>query len=182
MTRQEFIDDVTSWGELLDFCSAEDCDICSYVYDEDYRDECIEDRLVDWARNNNWRELYDILDHLRDNSGYDYYIYDDYYDTWEPATDEDFERYKDDVLGWMDGNGYWEDDEDESEEEEYAVVEEPIDPEDITPVPDEECSIMDMFSAGIGCVKSVAAEEIERARQADRDFADLARTFGKFRE
>lgn len=179
MTRQEFIDDVTCWSELMDFCSEEDCDICSDIYDEDYRDECIEDRLVDWARNNNWRELCDMLNRLADNNGYDWYVYDDYYDTWEPATDDEFDDRRDRVVEWMDANGYWDDDEDEEEEEEDFVVEEPVDPEDITPTPDEDCSIMDMFSAGIGCVRSVAAAEIERARQADRDFAELAGMFGK---
>ena len=117
MTRQEFIDDVTTWGELLNFCANEDCDLCEDIVDPGYVDEYVNDSLVDWACNNDWRSLLGILNNVDDNSGYDYYRYDDY--EYVPVDDDRdlFEEYKDSVLEWMDDNDYWPDgDEDEEEE------------------------------------------------------------------
>ena len=71
MTRQYFIDNINYWSELLEFCSDEDCDVCEDIYSEDARDDCIDEELVDMARNNNWREMYNILDSIP--GGYDYY-------------------------------------------------------------------------------------------------------------
>ena len=35
MTRNEFIDNITEWYELKDFCNDFDCDICEDIYDDD---------------------------------------------------------------------------------------------------------------------------------------------------
>ena len=71
MTRQEFIDDVTTWGELLNFCSYEDCDLCEDIVDPGYVDEYVNDSLGAWARDNDWRSLLGSLNNVADNSGYD---------------------------------------------------------------------------------------------------------------
>ena len=102
MTRQDFIDNINYWSELLDFCSDEDCDVCEDIYSEDARDDCIDEELVDMARNNNWRDMYNILDSIPD--GYDYYRQDNYGD-WV-GVDDEFDDYKDQVLEWMDDGGY----------------------------------------------------------------------------
>lgn len=112
MTRQYFIDNINYWSELLEFCSDEDCDVCEDIYSEDARDDCIDEELVDMARNNNWREMYNILDSIP--GGYDYYRQDGYGD-WV-GVDDEFDDYKDQVLEWMDDGGYWDE---EDEEEEY---------------------------------------------------------------
>ena len=39
MTRNEFIDNITEWCELKDFCNDFDCDICEDIYDDDDYDE-----------------------------------------------------------------------------------------------------------------------------------------------
>ena len=94
MTRQEFIDDVTTWWELIDFCNNEGCDVCEYVYSSDVYDDLINEDLQEMVRHESWHSVYSWLDNLP--SGYDYYdTYDDYVgldDNW------DFDRYKEDVL------------------------------------------------------------------------------------
>ena len=35
MTRNEFIDNITEWYELKDFCSDFDCDVCEDIYDDE---------------------------------------------------------------------------------------------------------------------------------------------------
>lgn len=113
MTRQEFIDDVTTWYELLEFCYDEDCNICEDIVDSDMYDEYIDDELYDKIRNSGdkWWEIKDWLNGIP--TGYDYY---DRYN--ECGVDEyDFDHYKDDVLDWGDSNEVW--DEDEEEEEDF---------------------------------------------------------------
>lgn len=112
MTRQEFLDDVCDFSELREFCYDNDCGICDDIYDDESKDDYINEHLSDMA--DDWRSLYRILDDIP--TGYDYYRLDDYGD-FNGLDDDDFEDYKDEVLEWMDNNEYW--DEDEDDEEEY---------------------------------------------------------------
>ena len=62
MTRNEFIDNITEWSELIDLCSEYGCSYCDDVYSEYSRDEMINDELVDMARNcDDWTELLNTL-------------------------------------------------------------------------------------------------------------------------
>lgn len=125
MTRQEFIDDVTTWWELIDFCNDEGCDICEYVYSSDVYDDIINEDLQERVNHESWQSIYDWLEGLP--TGYDYYdTYDDYVgldDNW------DFDRYKEDVLEWADNDGaIW--DEEPEEEEEGEELDDEFDEED----------------------------------------------------
>lgn len=120
MTRQEFLDDVYDFRELMDFCYDNDCGICDDIYDDESKDEYINEHLSDMADNaDDWQSLYRTLDDIP--TGYDYYRLDDY-DDFNGLGDDDFDDYKNDVLEWMDDNEYW--DEDEDDEEEYFPPEE----------------------------------------------------------
>lgn len=120
MTRQEFLDDVYDFRELMDFCYDNDCGICDDIYDDESKDEYINEHLSDMADNaDDWQSLYRTLDDIP--TGYDYYRLDDY-DDFNGLDDDDFDDYKNDVLEWMDDNEYW--DEDEDDEEEYFPLEE----------------------------------------------------------
>lgn len=120
MTRQEFLDDVYDFRELMDFCYDNDCGICDDIYDDESKDEYINEHLSDMADNaDDWQSLYRTLDDIP--TGYDYYRLDDYVD-FNGLDDDDFDDYKNDVLEWMDDNEYW--DEDEDDEEEYFPPEE----------------------------------------------------------
>lgn len=158
MTRSEFLENVTDWSELIEFCRDEDCDICEDVYDEESRDDVITERIVDWARNaDSWQDLADRLSEI--TTGYDYYSEDDYGD-WNGLTDSDFEDYKTDVLDWMDNNDYWDEDEDEDEEEEY--YEPPTDPEDEIPVAEEAVPLEELFATCSGQLNTISANENAR--------------------
>ncbi len=128
MTRQEFIDDITTWSELIDFCHDENIDYCDNVYSDERYNDHINDELEDTARNEGWQDVRDWLTSLP--SGYDYYI-EDGYGEWEVADDDAFDDIRGEVIEYMDNNDYW----DEDEEEE---IEEYIDPDDEAPVEDED--------------------------------------------
>lgn len=179
MTRQEFIDDVTSFGDLLSFCYDNDCThICEDVVDSEYRDEYINDSLVDWARNDTWTELKDRLDELYNDTGYNYYIYDEYYGEYKGVDDDgdEFETYKRDVLEWMDDHEYWDDDgeEDEEEEDEPVASQDSYDDEgEEEPIPEEDCSFADLVSVALGCVASFNEEALRQAQEEDRIFMEF---------
>jgi len=181
VTRQEFIDDVTTWSELLQFCYDEDYDTDD-IYSSDSRDDYINDQLMDWARNDSWREMLETLRDLEDGDGYDYYRHDDY-DDWIGLCDGDgeFDSYKNAVLEWMDENEYWPDDDDEEEEDEEYDDEEEAPPadddesfeeddEDDFDVEDEDCSVGEMFAASVHCIRAIAQEEINAAKELDMAF------------
>lgn len=130
MTRQQFIDEVNYWWELIDFCNDNECSYCDDVYSEESRDDYINEELVDMARNaDSWSSLLDILKDI--TTGYDYYRRTDYGD-WEGLGDYEFSDYKDDVLEWADDQEIWEDDEeeplpeDDEDEDDDFVADEPI--------------------------------------------------------
>lgn len=168
MTRNDFIDNVETWSDLIEFCEDERCDLCSDVVSDDTRNEWIEEHLVDYARNQGWRDLLDTLRGFEDNDGYDWYIYDDYYDTYEGATDSDFDERKEQVIQYMDDGEWWEEERDDEEEEPDCYqpsVQNPVDPEDLTQTPEEECSFAELFAASVGCLHVIEEERAEKERR-----------------
>ena len=94
-----------------------------------------------------WREILDTLQGYDGDSGYDYYLKNDYGEFEGLGIYEDFTSYKDDVLDWGDDNDIWdEDDEDEDEDEEPQPY---IDPEDAIPLEIEDISIEELLSSNI---------------------------------
>lgn len=169
MTRTEFIENITTWYELLDFCSDEGCDWCENVYSEDAKDEHFDYNLVDMARNaGNWQDLLDTLNDIP--TGYDYYILDDYGD-FRGADDDDFDSYKNDVLEWGDDHDIWEDEEEEAEDgEEEEVIDEEED--DGFPV-EEGCSIGELFASGASCLQTIAVEANREKELEESAFQSL---------
>ena len=167
MTRQEFIDNVTTWSELLYFCYDENIDFCEDVYTEDAKDEYFDDILVDMARDaGSWQELYDRLEEIP--TGYDYYIRDDYGD-FEGADDDDFDSHYEDVLEYMDCNEYWDDDDGDEDYEEEPVREEYVDPEDEEPVEEEDVSIAELFTTCNSKLQKIDADTEAAARAAEEE-------------
>lgn len=147
MTRQEFIETVTWWDALLNFCYDEGYDID--IYTEEQRNEYIDDHLVDMARNSDtWEELLSELQNIPD--WYDYY-YRDEWGEWFEADHDLFVETKNEILGWMDDGGYW-DDEPENDDEHVE--------DDDTFVETEEFSIDVLFSTCNNCLR-----EIDEAKQ-----------------
>lgn len=169
MTRQEFIDEVTSWEALIDFCDDNGFSFCEDVYSEECYDETIHDKMEDKAYEDTWQELRDWLSGLPE--GYDYYIQDSY-GNWSEADDDDFDSIKDNVIEYMDDEHLWDDNE-ETEEE----AEEYIDPEDEIPVEDENVSFAELFTVCSGQVQKI--EEDRNAALADAEQAEVT-AFNEF--
>mgnify|MGYP004595028955 CR=1 FL=1 len=171
MTRAEFYENVTTWRDLINFCSDEQCLI---FYDEEGRDDYINSCLMDWAQNDSWTELLSRLGDIP--TGYDYYRYDDYGE-WEGLDDGDFDEIRDEVAEWMDDNGYWDDEEEVNDDEEEVFDDDEnapfTDPEDAEPIDDEDCSLGELFEGSAARIQAISEEELEAARETERALRDF---------
>lgn len=176
MRRQDFIDDVTTWSELINFCYDEDCDVCEDIYSEDARDEDIDNNLTDWARNHSWQELYDILDAIP--CGADYYYRDDWGD-WHEVSDAMFDDRKQDVIDWMDDGGYWDDEVDEEDEEIFDEIDEefPEDEEDLEPIEPEDISFTDLLTSCSQKLKTIEDTQEQEAQEEAENFDSFVMSF-----
>lgn len=155
MTRQEFIDEINNWWELIDFCNDEGCDYLDNVYTAEARGDCINDyQLEGWARDNLWRNLLDILNDLYD--GYEYYKLDGYGD-WVYLNDEDFESYKSDVLDWAEQNYVFDEDEEEDPADYGIEDDDEPDGEEI----EEPMSMFELFSGCQNTYQKMSEEDAD---------------------
>lgn len=177
MTRDEFINGINEWWELIDFCNNENCDICEDIYDEDERDDYINSNLYEIvAEACNWYNLKETLENIPTGDGY--YFCNGW--DWDRLDDDDFRAYKNDVLEWMDDNVMWDDEDEEYDEEfydEYAPgdgeeppYEEDIDPYDLVPLEDEDISVSDLFSACGNSLKTFTKANKEEEKENEKDF------------
>lgn len=116
MTRQEFVDGILDWGDLLSFCReyGYDCYV-EDIYDSyTIRDEFIDSDIRDIIDYESWEFLRDCLDDV-DLSG-DYYEYRNRLEYY--CVDDDFDDYCEDVLRACDDDLFFESEEDEEEDEE----------------------------------------------------------------
>ena len=172
MYRQDFIDGIRTWCELLEFCYDNDCASCEDVESRDTFTDWIESNLVSWARNDTWEDLLERLRDLENIDGYDYYIWDDYNGSYRPVDDQDFEIYKGYVLQWCDEECVWDDCDDEEDETEIDS-EDVVDVDDDFQIPDEDVSFGDLFTAGVSCIRAIDEEEVKQAREQDMAFAEF---------
>ena len=131
MTRREFIDEITRFYELRDFCNENDIYTCDEYFDSDDLDDEVDNDMRDCDYG--WRDLRDSLNSIE--TGYDFYKREGYL-YYEGCTDEDFENLKEDVLEVMDERGAWDyDEDDEYEDDEDTDDDEYVykDPEDVEP-------------------------------------------------
>lgn len=150
MTRQEFLDEITDWGDLLNWCSDHRCYICENIYDDEQRDYYIDDQLVDMARINSWQDLRDELNNLDTNN----YYWSNEDGDWR-GVDDEFDDYRDDVLNWAEENGEIDD-----EMGEEALIEEDDNDNDEFGV--DTAETLDSFlEAGVAALKEIALEEKE---------------------
>lgn len=136
MTREEFFDQITDWYELIDFCLNNGYDdYCNDIYSEDSRDDEVCYELKERFDDSSWQRIRDYLNDLPED--YEYYRRDDYGD-WHGLDVYDFRDRRDEIVEVLDGDGFWDDPEDEWDED--------VDPEDLIPVPEESVSIFNMIS------------------------------------
>lgn len=172
MTRSEFLDDVNSWSELISFCDEYGCDYCSDIYDEEQRDDVLNGRMYERARQDSWRDVYEWLDEIE--TGYDYYREDDYGD-FVGLDDSEFDSYKDDVLSWMDINGYWDDEELEDEDDEIEEsASEPIEEEEAVEEEDfSAAELIGMCSVAFAAIQQENMKKIQEDRRMFDEYVDI---------
>ena len=112
MTRQEFVDDVTSFWDLIDFCNENGCDLCEDIVVQDAMDDWVWDDIRDW--NGSWESLADALSGI--TQGHEYYRRHGSLD-YEWMDGRDFEAYKADVLDWADDSNAFDEEEPEEPED-----------------------------------------------------------------
>lgn len=167
MTRDEFLDDVITFGDLKSFCYDEGCSILENVYDDEERDEQINDCLVDWAREDSWEALHRRLDDIP--TGYEWYCYDDYGE-WRGLDDDDFESYKRDVLEWADDDEIWDANEDDDEIFEDG---EPNEVDDEPAIEDEDFSVGDLIGMCCVALATIQSGDERRAREEEEELRRL---------
>ena len=148
MTRQEFIDDVLDFQQLVDFASE-----FGYEFDESY-DDVINDELTE--NDQGWQDVKDWLNSLPD--GYDFYIRDRWGD-WEGRSSDDIDDLKEEFLNWADDDGgvfdeeYEEEEAEEEEAEEEELEEEETEEES---APETDFTLDDLLSIAWGNSKETA--------------------------
>ena len=165
MTRNEFLENVTTWYELLEFCSDNGCRICDHIISDDDRDNEIDNDIEDAIRNDRW---YDIKGYLEEiPTGYSYYCRNSTFD-YDGMDDGDFDEYKNDVLDWADQDGdVW--DEDPEESGDYDVfAEQPNNDEDVEPAPEEEdFTVGDLI--GMCCIAFTTIQKADEQRVQEEE-------------
>lgn len=113
MTRTAFINEIEYWYELKEFCNDEGCDYLDEISSGYDIREDVNEFLVEYARDYNWRELRDSLDNVPEDDAYyrvngfgDYDELDDY---------DDFDTTKSRILEWADEEEVFDPEEDEEE-------------------------------------------------------------------
>ena len=155
MTRAEFLNNITVWEELKDFCRDWECEYCDDIFDEYDRDREINEDIDEYCGDYGWDELRDFLNGIP--TGYDYYRRNSAFD-WDGADDDMFESYKYDVCEWADNGGVWDDNSEEEDdlfefEEDDSFTEDP----DESPIEDEDFSVGDLI--GMCSVAFVTIQE-----------------------
>jgi len=179
MTRNDFIENIIEWWHLLEFCSDEDCSVCEDIYHDDDLDNMIDEDICNAVTDGmGWREVRDRLCDI--DRSYDYYVSEGYM-VYAGLNDDDFERYKSDVLDWMDRYGGWdEDDEDgDFDEDDMLPFEEPADEsndEGDYQEPEEEFSVTELVSM---CILDVTIQQSEDAKKKANEQAEIDRALAE---
>lgn len=164
MNRQEFIDTVTTWGELVSFCTDEGIDFCDDIYSDDDLDSYIDAHLNELCDDECWQDVRDILYDIP--QGYDYYQRVEYtYMEFTGLSDEDdeFRVRKDDILEYMDTNGLWDDTDDEDNDDEEVVSADEFES-------DSSVSLGDFFASTVEAFDKIVTETAKIEAMANADF------------
>lgn len=164
MTRQEFINSIDFWYELIDFCNDMDCDICEEIVNGDDLEERIREDFHDYGNEYPWTDIRGWLNDIVE--GHDYYLRNGSFE-YEYLCDEDFDDYKERVLEWMDHNNMWDDEDDELE-----IADEEMDTdEENEEFPQEDISMSDLFNVCNGALRAIKESETRAAEEEEAQFA-----------
>lgn len=184
MTRQEFIDDITTFAELKEFCYDHDCELLDDVYDQEQLDDEINAWVDDNHRDYMWNELRDYFDNIP--TGYDYYRQTDVME-YEGLDHTDFQLFKNEVLEWSDDNEVWDEDEENGEDADGDFTWWPFDEEDEPEeekeeeeelvVEDEDFGVGELFAVCIVSFSDIVKEQEEREREDAEAFSGLVAAY-----
>lgn len=167
MTRQEFLDDVTTFDELNSFCIDIGYDLQEDgAYSEEEYDDYIDEEVYETARENDWRYLREWLSNLPD--GYDFYFRDDWGE-WEGRSCREIDDLKENVLEYADENDLFDVEDEEVEEyiEEYIEADVEEEPEDDDFGEVEDCDMSDFIWAG-----NAALRELQEQSEKEEAYAN----------
>lgn len=117
--RSDFINNVTDWRDIIEFCVNNDLDIPTTLYDNDELNDYIEDNLEELARNYYWTEVLEVLQNIP--QGCDFYIREeDSFMEFSPARQSDFNLIKNEILEHMDDINGWDEGEQEPDTSEES--------------------------------------------------------------
>ena len=173
MTRNEFLENVDTFSNLIDFCDEIGSDVCcDLYYYEDLNEAILDDLREDPPRD--WCELRDCLNGIPEAPYW--YVRNGWLD-YESADDR-FDEFKQMVLDEADDNGDFDADEEEENEEEPVEEEAGEESEVSEPDPDfgacPDCQYRKLFdSAGADFVVMVD-QRLEQQRKEDQAFRDAA--------
>ena len=176
MTVAEFDRDINDFYDLKDFCWEHNCSICENIYDDDQRDEYINNDIDYYSRNDGWRDLADYLYNLS-QSHYEFWEYDEGDGDWYEADYDKFEDYKADVREWAVDREILTDE--AAEEPEYEAqneteFESEDDPDEDFELEDEDCDIGEVFEASYSDVADAIARIEEERAKADEELRRAA--------
>lgn len=137
MTRNEFIEEITDFGELRSFCCDHDLyDFTDNLYDDYERDDAVNDYISECIRDGTgWKDLRDGLNDISDTQYW--HRWEGGFD-WVELTDEDFSEIKDNVLEYCDDNDIFDEDpeQDDADIDDEVLLEdeEPETPAELPPL------------------------------------------------
>lgn len=136
MTRDEFVEEIEDFGDLISFC----CDngyseLVDYIYDRVSTNDVIMDGIqCDNLGCNTWTELHDRLGEIPDC---------DWYDLEWGYEEADFDCKKAEVLAYLDHDGFW----DEEDEDDETSVSDEAEDDDEQPLEVDTSEMMSLIEA-----------------------------------
>lgn len=126
MTRNYFLENYNTFSDLIDINSEYGICACDDLYSYEDVLNYIRDEIHDLLREVNWDHAGNILASIPTDC--EWYISEGWFEFRE-ANDDDFVYIKNDILEYMDENGYW--DEEELMDEDFNTF--PLEDEEETP-------------------------------------------------
>lgn len=101
MTKNDFLQDITDWSELLDFCKETTCPLCDDIIPEVNLNPYVINEIKKATENITWQNLKEHLNEIDDLC--DFYLHKDGFAFLE-ADDLLFQERKKSVSHWVETN------------------------------------------------------------------------------
>ena len=121
MTRREFDEEINSFDDLLNFCNDNNIYELEDVIDSESLDEYIWEEIRDFT--GTWEDLRDRLYDIE--TGYSWYRRDGWLE-YVYLDEDDFYRYKSDVIERADDLGIWDDEDQAEDDDEHPFADEEL--------------------------------------------------------